>query len=119
MSEAFVRFTPAVKSMFVAPTPNAPTPIMADRSFRSTPPPDPKNKRTAARSSSPATVNLRATKGRGAKAETAYLTATGLVQEENRTQQEEFRRMGSRLRTFVFASCPDSFVGCERRGERP
>src|SRR5215213_8813995 len=65
--------------MFVAPTPNAPTPIMANRSFRSTPPPDPKNIRIAPSSSRPATVNLRATKGKGAKAETAYLTATGLV----------------------------------------
>src|SRR5215212_10314279 len=65
--------------MFVAPTPSAPTPTIDKRSFRSTPPPDPKKKRTAPRSTRPATENLRATKGRGATAETAYLTATGLV----------------------------------------
>src|SRR5215203_4812726 len=100
--------------MFVAPTPNAPTPIMANRSFRSTPPPDPNNKRTAPRSSRPATVNLRAKRGKGGD---SVLDGHGVgAQEENRNQQEELRRMRSRLRPFVFATRPDSILGGERRG---
>jgi hypothetical protein len=106
VSEAFVRSTPEVKSMFVAPTPNAPTPIMANRSFRPTPPPDPNKKRTAPRSSRPATVNLTATKGRGMKAVTAYLTATGFVPKRKTATSKKSSVLGAALERSASRSAP-------------